>query len=123
MILVVEDEDDVREELVEMLELRRFDVRGADGVRSGLSAIRVASAPLTLLTDLRLRDGSGVDLIREIAIDPALRPKVLRAVLMTGHIDLTEQIQHDLERKEIPVLFKPIDFDLLLPLLTQDALT
>ena len=123
MILVVEDEAEVREELVEMLELRRFAVRGADSVRSGIGAVRDASQPVTLLTDLRLREGSGLDLIRQIKEDPALRPKVARSILMTGHTDLTEQIHHDLDRKTIPILFKPIDFDLLMPLLTEDAPT
>ncbi|MAY79053.1 MAG: response regulator [Pseudomonadota bacterium] len=123
MILVVEDEADVREELVEMLELRRFAVSGADSVASGMEQIRAASSSLILLTDLRLGDGSGLDLIRQITADPALEAKISRSILMTGHIDLTEQIHLEIGKQDIPILFKPVDSGLLLPLLTQDALT
>ena len=121
MILVVEDEADVREELVEMLELRRFAVCGAASVADGIARVRDASVPLTLLTDLRLREGSGLDLIREIRSDSELQPKVVRSIMMTGHIDLTEQVQREIIKQDIPLLFKPVDFDVLLPLLAQDA--
>lgn len=121
MILVVEDETDVREELVEMLELRQFAVFGAAGVADGLDKVRESPRPLTLLTDLRLRDGSGLDLIRAIRSSPDLQAKVVHSVLMTGHIDLTEQMQREIERQDLPILFKPVDFQLLLPLLAQDA--
>ncbi|GAB5350153.1 hypothetical protein TMRO357_02012 [Alteriqipengyuania sp. 357] len=123
MILVVEDEADVREELVEMLELRGFDVCGAATVADGLDTVRNASLPLTVLTDLRLGEGSGLNLLREIRSDVELRPKVVRSILMTGHIDLTEQVQREIAKQNIPLLFKPVDVDVLLPLLNQDTVT
>lgn len=123
MILVVEDEADVREELVEMLELRRFDVCGADSVASGLQRVRDASQQLILLSDLRLHEGSGLDLIRAIRSDPILQPKVTRSILMTGHIDLTDHVRHEIAKQNLPILFKPVDFQVLMPLLSQDALT
>ncbi|GAB5352501.1 response regulator [Qipengyuania sp. 483] len=119
MILVVEDEADVREELIEMLELRGFAVCGAASVASALDTVREATTPLILLTDLRLREGSGLSLIRQIDSDPALRPKVARSILMTGHIDLTEKAQGDVGKQDIPILFKPVDFKVLLPLLAE----
>ncbi len=122
MILVVEDEADVREELVEMLELRRFAVCGAGSVACGLQKVREASEPLVLLTDLRLREGSGLDLIRALRSDPELQSKVTRSILMTGHIDLTEQVQYEIAKQDLPILFKPVDFNVLLPMLAQDAL-
>ena len=105
-----------------MLELRRFAVRGAASVAAGLAKVRDMPPPLTLLTDLRLREGSGLDLIREIRSDPALQPKVVRSILMTGHIDLTEQVQREIEKQDLPILFKPVDFQVLMPMLAQDAL-
>jgi len=122
MILVVEDEADVREELVEMLELRRFAVRGAASVADGIDCVRERAFPLTLLTDLRLREGSGLDLIRAIRSDSGLSAKVVRSIMMTGHIDLTEQVQREIAKQDVPLLFKPVDFDVLLPLLAQDAM-
>ena len=123
MILVVEDEADVREELVEMLQLRGFDVRGAGRGAEAVELVRHAKRPLTLLTDLRLREGSGLDLIRAIKSDSILQSKVVRSVLMTGHIDLTEKVQREIARQDIPLLFKPVDFERLLPLLKQAILT
>ncbi len=121
MILVVEDEADVREELVEMLELRRFAVRGEASVASALDWLRNATGQLTLLTDLRLREGSGLDLVRAIRSDTALQAKVSRTILMTGHIDLTEQMEREIERHDLRILFKPVELALLLPLLAEDA--
>ncbi len=121
MILVVEDETDVREELVEMLELRSFAVSGAACVALALESLKQGSSHVTLLTDLRLRDGSGLDLVRAIRADPDLRAKVNTIILMTGHTDLTEQIEHETKKKDLHVLFKPVDLDLLLSLLTQDG--
>ena len=122
MILVVEDEADVREELVEMLELRRFAVHGASSLASAIETVRQASGPLTLLTDLRLREGSGLDLIRAIRSDPDLKRKVNNVILMTGHIDLTEQMEHEIAKQDLHILFKPVDIDMLLSLLVQDRL-
>ncbi|MBB3032515.1 response regulator [Alteriqipengyuania lutimaris] len=120
MILVVEDEAEVREELVEMLELRSFAVCEAACVASALDKVREAATPLILLTDLRLRETSGLSLIRQIDSDPDLRSKVVRSILMTGHIDLTEPTQRDITGQEIPLLFKPVDFKVLLPLLAEE---
>ena len=122
MILIVEDETDVREELVEMLELRGFVVRGAPGVPSAMEFLRSHTGPLALLTDLRLRDGSGLDLVREIGADPDLGEKVQRIILMTGHIDITEQVERDIERRDLDILFKPVDLGKLVGLLSEDAL-
>ena len=121
VILVVEDEANVREELVEMLELHRFEVCGAANVARGLDKVRQASVPLVLLTDLRLGEGSGLDLIREIRADPELQPKVVRSILMTGHIDLTEQVQREIAKQGVPIMFKPVDFKRLMPMLAQEA--
>ena len=121
MILVVEDEANVREELVEMLELHRFEVCDAANVARGLDKVREASTPVVLLTDLRLGEGSGLDLIREIRADPQLRPKVVRSILMTGHIDLTEQVQREIAKQGVPIMFKPVDFKRLMPMLAQEA--
>lgn len=105
-----------------MLELRRFAVHGASSLASAIETVRQASGPLTLLTDLRLREGSGLDLIRAIRSDPDLKRKVNNVILMTGHIDLTEQMEHEIAKQDLHILFKPVDIDMLLSLLVQDRL-
>lgn len=104
-----------------MLELRSFAVSGAACVALALESLKQGSSHVTLLTDLRLRDGSGLDLVRAIRADPDLRAKVNTIILMTGHTDLTEQIEHETRKKDLHVLFKPVDIEFLLSLLTQDG--
>lgn len=117
-VLIVEDEPEVREELVEMLELRGMDVRGARDFASGLAAARLLAPPAMLLTDLRLPDGSGLDLVRAIRSDPALSAAFPHILLMTGHTDLTEQVERDLAGQEVTMLLKPLDLTELLLLLS-----
>lgn len=119
MILVVEDELEVREELVETLELRQFEVREADGVAAAMDIVRDHAGTMSLLTDLRLGDGSGLDLVRAIRSDSELSSRVTPIILMTGHTDLTEQVELEIARQDLRMLFKPVDLASLLPLLTS----
>jgi len=48
---------------------------------------------------------------------------VVRSILMTGHIDMTDQVKHEIEKRHLPILFKPVDFKVLMPLLSLDAVT
>ena len=120
-ILVVEDEQQVREELAELLELHGLDVEAFDRVSSAMLALRQAIGPLILLTDLRLPDGSGLDIIQEIHNDPVLASSVARIIVMTGHTDITEQLARTLERQDIALLFKPLDTKALIDMLTVSS--
>ena len=120
MILVVEDENDVREELVEMLQLRQFDVCSAHSVATAIDAVRSIPGQITLLSDLRLGDGSGMDLIRIIRSEHALSARVAPIILMTGHTDITEQIDRAIAAEGLHMLFKPLDLAQLLPFLEQE---
>lgn len=108
LVLVVEDEEDLREELLELLAMRGFRVLGASDVEEATRLLRSAPGPLSLLSDLRLPGGSGLDLIRLVASDTELTSKVVRTLLMTGHTDLTEQVELELARLDVAILFKPI---------------
>ena len=116
-ILLVEDEPAVREELCEFLELQGFEVRAAGDVRSAVDVLREGWFPCALLTDFRLPDGSGLDLIRTIRRDLDLRAEVEPALLMTGHTDLTEQARLALAQEQVAMLTKPLDPTALLPML------
>lgn len=120
-IFVVEDEREVREELTELLELHGLDVEAFDGVSSAMSALQRAICPLILLTDLRLPDGSGLDIIQEVHRDPVLASIVTRMIVMTGHTDITEQLARTLERQDISLLFKPLDIKALIAMLTGSS--
>lgn len=107
-ILVVEDEPELRDELVELIELRGFPVFGAADAAAAEALLRQSEGPWIMLTDLRLPDSSGMDLIRHIRADALLSQRVQRMTIMTGRTELTEQVERDLSVNMVDMLLKPI---------------
>jgi len=102
-VLVVEDDDQMREVLVEGLTQRGFHVREANGLKAALIEIE-NSPPTVLLVDYQLRDGTAFDLLDSLR-DQDLRIPV---IVLTGHasIDLAvKAVKHGAEQF-IP---KPVD--------------
>jgi DNA-binding response OmpR family regulator len=62
LILVVEDEQNLREPLAHLLRLRHYDVITADTVESALHALQTHK-PDGAIVDLQLKGGSGRDVI------------------------------------------------------------
>ena len=74
VILIVEDDDALRERLVTAIRARGFDASGAASVTDARAAIGNDPPELALL-DLRVADGYGLDLIEALrAADPARWP-------------------------------------------------
>lgn len=119
-ILVVEDEPDLRDELVELIELRGFRVVGAGDAASAEAILRQSEGPWIMLTDLRLPDTSGMELIRHIRADATLSARIQRMTIMTGHTELTEQVERDLSANAVSMLLKPIGTAALLASLRPD---
>ncbi|HKC14300.1 MAG TPA: sigma-54 dependent transcriptional regulator [Vicinamibacteria bacterium] len=79
-VLVVEDEAYVRDSLVEILRARGYDVEGTGSVADALA--RLARAPVdVVLTDLRMPDADGLELVRRVQASTAEVP----VVVLTGH--------------------------------------
>ncbi len=91
-VLVVDDDEDLREIVAEDFIQRGYDVRTAAG---GDEAFRlVQQAPVDLvLSDLRMPSGDGIDLLKHIVALKAPRPDV---ILMTGFADLNSEQAHAL---------------------------
>lgn len=82
-MLIVEDDDALRARMALAMEKRGFDVRTASSVAGGLAAIADA-VPGFALVDLRLLDGSGLDVVKALEnADPDAR-----AVILTGYGDI-----------------------------------
>ena len=62
VILVVEDEDKIREPLAHLLRLRHYDVITADSVETALGLLQTTK-PDGAIVDLQLKGGSGRDVI------------------------------------------------------------
>src|SRR5690349_11644780 len=79
-LLIVDDDRPFLTRLSRAMEGRGFRVTSAETVADGLAAIR-RSAPAFVITDMRLTDGNGLDVISELK---ALRPDA-RGIVLTGY--------------------------------------
>lgn len=79
-LLIVDDDELFLRRLSAAMERRGFQVTIADSVAAGLSAV-VANPPAFGVVDLRLSDGSGLDVVEKLR---ELRPDC-RIVVLTGY--------------------------------------
>jgi two-component system OmpR family response regulator len=104
-VLIVDDEDQFVEAVVERLQLRGFDAKGAT---SGRDAIRLLdeSAYDVLLLDVKMPDLGGLETIKKVkAKDPGLK-----VVLLTGH-GSTEDAEEGMRLGAFRYLMKPVNLD------------
>jgi CheY-like chemotaxis protein len=112
-VLVVDDEEDVRGVLREILELGGHRVVEACSGKAALA--RLARGPVDLvLSDIRMPDGDGWSLLAEIRRQDPRRPPV---VLITGFSDATSEEARARGAQEL--ISKPCDLLALLD--TVDA--
>jgi two-component system response regulator RegA len=79
-LLIVEDDKAFLHRLAQAMEDRGFDVTTADSVARGLAQIK-KRAPAFAVVDMRLSDGSGLDIISALKQS---RPEA-RAIVLTGY--------------------------------------
>ena len=101
-LLVVDDEPELLAEIVSYLRRRGEAVAQASSF-AGAEAILQSEPVDIVITDARMPDGSGVDLIRELMSGGGSHK---RCILMTGHVDPTEGLQ-ELDRVGVKMLYKP----------------
>jgi PAS domain S-box-containing protein len=115
-ILVVDDEEAIRLSMRRFLEKVGYDVREAWSGRSALAQITGGRPPELVLTDLRMRDGSGFWFLEELERD---FPDLLRkTVILTGDPDHAE-VKRLVARTGCPVVGKPVELPELLELLDE----
>lgn len=115
-LLIVEDEEALRAELVSLFEHRGWRVASAADLRSAEDILALPDSSWNVLSDVRLPDGNGLDLLRytESAAGPS--GSVHQIAFMTGHTDLTDQVAHSLKGRGIQILTKPVSVRMLLTL-------
>jgi two-component system response regulator RegA len=104
-LLVVDDDKPFLQRLSRALEQRGFELRTADSVAEGLSAIR-ASAPAYAVVDMRLGDGNGLDVIERLK---ERRPDA-RGVILTGYGNIATAVTA-VKLGAFDYLAKPADAD------------
>ena len=110
--LVVDDEPDIRELLEITLTRMNLEVVCAENLERAMSALE-KQVPDLCLTDMRLPDGSGLDLVRELA---RRHPEVPVAVI-TAHGDVGSAVEA-LKAGAFDFVSKPVELPVLRGLVT-----
>lgn len=121
-VLVVDDDDAIRETIGMVLEDAGYEViEAADGI-AGLDILRSSAAPLIVLLDFRMPRMSGGDVIRVVAEEGLGSRHAYVLVLATPHlIDSNPVLQAQLRKLAIPVIAKPFSIDKLLDVVNSLA--
>ena len=64
-LLLVDDDNPFRERLARAMEKKGFDVTQAEGVKKGIESVKLKK-PAFAVVDLRLNDGNGLEVVKEI---------------------------------------------------------
>jgi DNA-binding NtrC family response regulator len=114
--LVVDDDADTREMLARVVAQEQFSVTTADSLRSARGQLARA-LPDVVLVDLKLPDGNGIELVRDLP-----RPHATDVVLITGHASLDSAIE-GLRLGATDYLVKPVNLERLTQLLRRQPRT
>jgi two-component system response regulator RegA len=104
-LIIVDDDRSFLQRLVRAMELRGFEVRFGHSVAEGVDLIR-EKAPAFAVVDMRLEDGSGLDVIAELA---KARPDS-RAIVLTGYGNIATAVSA-VKLGAVDYLAKPADAD------------
>ncbi len=119
MVLIIDDEDDIRFGMRLALEEQGYTVIEASNGRKGLTRIRQATAPLIVLLDLMMPHMSGLALLRELGNHPAFAAHHA-FVLVTGARAFTaETLARYLPNRRLYALPKPFEIDQLVQVVEQ----
>jgi DNA-binding response OmpR family regulator len=109
-ILVVDDEPEILSEVAGHLRRRGEAVIAASSVTEGLAILGDETVPIdVILTDGRMPDGSGIDLLKAAAARRG-GPHVL--IMMTGHFEESD-LSADLQEAGVIIVYKPFSLGAL----------
>ena len=104
-LVIVDDDRAFLQRLARAMELRGFEVRFGHSVAEGVDLIR-EKPPAFAVVDMRLEDGSGLDVIAELA---RLKPDS-RAIVLTGYGNIATAVTA-VKLGAVDYLAKPADAD------------
>ncbi len=105
VLLLVDDDAPLRRTLQRAMERRSFRVFAAESLREGLNLAHTIRPDFAVI-DLRLEDGSGIELVKRLR---ELHPKV-RIVILTGYGNIATAVAA-VKAGAIDYLAKPADAD------------
>jgi two-component system response regulator RegA len=114
-LILVDDDDAFRDRLARALDRRGFQVVAAPSVAAGIGAAR-ERPPAFAVVDLRLADGSGLDVV---AVLRDVRPDT-RIVMLTGYGNIATAVAA-VKAGAVDYLAKPADADDIVAALLSDG--
>ena len=104
-LLLVDDDNPFRERLARAMEKKGFEVIQAEGVKKGIDAVK-SKKPAFAVVDLRLNDGNGLEVVKEIQDSN----ENSRIVMLTGYGNIPTAVAA-IKEGAIDYLAKPADAD------------
>ena len=105
-LLILDDDDPLRGRLSRAMEKKGFIVKEAKTVSEGLQIVKNNPPPSFALVDLRLEDGSGLDVVKELSKNK----QDCRIVMLTGYGNLPTAVAA-VKAGAIDYMAKPVDAD------------
>ena len=107
-LLIVDDDNPFRERLARAMEKKGFSVTQAESVNKGVIAAK-QNKPAFAVVDLRLGDGSGLEVVKEIQNNSS-KDKKSRIIMLTGYGNIPTAVAA-IKEGAIDYLAKPADAD------------
>ena len=104
-LLILDDDDPLRSRLTRAMEKKGFEVLEAKTVAESLSIVR-NRPPKFAVIDLRLEDGNGLDVVKELST----KKNDARIVMLTGYGNLPTAVAA-VKSGAIDYIAKPVDAD------------
>tara|TARA_B100001996_G_scaffold86889_1_gene64285 strand:+ start:55 stop:618 length:564 start_codon:yes stop_codon:yes gene_type:complete len=104
-LLIVDDDNPFRERLARAMEKKGFQVSQAESVKIGIKAVQ-QKTPSFAIVDLRLNDGNGLEVVKEIQKSN----EGSRIVMLTGYGNIPTAVSA-IKEGAIDYLAKPADAD------------
>ena len=104
-LLIVDDDNPFRQRLARAMEKKGFLVTQAEGVKIGIQSVRDKN-PAFAVVDLRLNDGNGLEVVKEIQKNNANS----RIIMLTGYGNIPTAVAA-IKEGAIDYLAKPADAD------------
>ena len=104
-LLIVDDDNPLRERLARAMEKKGFQVSQAEGVKEGIEAVKIKK-PAFAVVDLRLNDGNGLEVVKEIQNSNSNS----RIIMLTGYGNISTAVAA-IKQGAFDYLAKPADAD------------
>jgi CheY-like chemotaxis protein len=118
-VLVVDDEQDIRDALRFILEDAGHEVLEATDGENALQVLRASQASLVVVLDLLMPRLSGIDVLQQVIADPHVKDRHAYLLMTADNALLRQQADPLLAQVSARVIGKPFDIDALLNMIDQ----